>query len=231
MTRPLVRLVADPEHGPLPALMLVLTVVAGVVDAASFLSFGQVFVANMTGNVAFVGLAIAGAPGFSLAASLFALGGFLVGAALGGPAADRVGGDRAQVLRAAAGAEVVLVALALVVVALDGPDNAAVVVAALAMGVQSTTARRLKVFDLTTVVLTMTMTGAAAEIRQGDRFAIIRRLLAVGGMIAGAAIGAVLVLEVSSVAGLGLAVVLLAGVVLAASLAAGSPAPWRAPRA
>jgi uncharacterized membrane protein YoaK (UPF0700 family) len=231
VTRPLVRLVADPEHGPLPALLLVLTAVAGVVDAASFLSLGQVFVANMTGNVVFVGLAIAGAPGFSLAASLFALGGFLGGAALGGPAADRLGADRAHVLRAAAGVEVVLVALALVVVALDGPDNAAVVVAALAMGVQGTTARRLEVFDLTTVVLTMTLTGAAAEIRQGDRFAVLRRLLAVGAMIAGAAIGAVLVLEVSTVAGLGLAVALLAGVALAAGLAARSPAPWHAPRA
>jgi uncharacterized membrane protein YoaK (UPF0700 family) len=205
--------------------------VTGVVDAVSYIALGHVFVANMTGNVVFVGLAIAGAPGFSLAASLFALGGFLAGAALGGPAADRVGTDRAQVLRAAAGVEVVLVALALAVVALDGPDNAAVVVAALAMGVQSTTARRLGVFDLTTVVLTMTITGAAAEIRQGDRFAIVRRALAVGAMIAGAAIGALLVLEVSTVAGLGLAVALLAGVALAASVATRSPAPWHAPRA
>jgi hypothetical protein len=70
------RLVADPAHGPLPALMLVLTVLTGVVDAVSILSLGRVFVANMTGNVVFVGFALAGASGFSLSASLSALAGF-----------------------------------------------------------------------------------------------------------------------------------------------------------
>lgn len=81
---------ANPDHGPLPALLLILTVVTGVVDAVSILSLGRVFVANMTGNVVFVGFAVAGAPGFSLAASLFALGGFLAGALVGGLLAQRV---------------------------------------------------------------------------------------------------------------------------------------------
>ena len=56
-------LFADPGYGPLPALLLILTAVSGVVDAVSILSLGRVFVANMTGNVVFVGFAIAGAPG------------------------------------------------------------------------------------------------------------------------------------------------------------------------
>src|SRR3954462_5052494 len=51
----LARLVADPAHARLPALMLVLTVLTGVVDAVSIVSLGRVFVANMTGNVVFVG--------------------------------------------------------------------------------------------------------------------------------------------------------------------------------
>src|SRR3954467_4250067 len=96
------RLIADPAHGPLPALMLVLTVLTGVVDAISILSLGRVFVANMTGNVVFVGFALAGAPGFSLAASLSALGGFLVGAAIGGVAVDRLGAHRGRPRRSAA---------------------------------------------------------------------------------------------------------------------------------
>ena len=74
-------LIANPKHGALPILLLGLTVLTGTIDAVSILSLGRVFVANMTGNVVFVGFALAGAPGFSLAASLFALGGFLVGAA------------------------------------------------------------------------------------------------------------------------------------------------------
>ena len=61
------------EQGPLPPLLLTLTVVTGVVDAVSILRLGRVFVANMTGNVVFSGFALVGAPGFSLSASLAAL--------------------------------------------------------------------------------------------------------------------------------------------------------------
>src|SRR3954469_13582457 len=99
------RLVADPAHGPLPALMLAPTVPTGVGDAVSILSVGRVFVANMTGSVVFVGFALAGAPGFSLSASLSALAGFLVGAAIGGVAVDRLGSHRGRLVIAMAGAE------------------------------------------------------------------------------------------------------------------------------
>jgi uncharacterized membrane protein YoaK (UPF0700 family) len=99
---------------------------------------------------------------------------------------------------------------------------------ALAMGAQNAVVRQLKVFDLTTTVLTMTLTGIAVDVRQRDRFAIVRRLLAVGAMLAGAAVGAVLVLEVSNVAALGLAAALLGLVVVCASAASRSPAPWHA---
>src|SRR5579884_4019903 len=95
-------LFADDRHGPLPVLLLGLTVVTGLVDAVSILSLGRVFVANMTGNVVFVGFAIAGAPGFSLAASLSALAGFLVGAGLGGRLGTRFDTDRGRLLLAGA---------------------------------------------------------------------------------------------------------------------------------
>jgi len=86
-------------HGPLPVMLLGLTVVTGLVDAVSILDLGRVFVANMTGNVVFVGFALAGAPGFSLSASLFALAGFLLGAGAGGVLVDRTGDDRAVLIR------------------------------------------------------------------------------------------------------------------------------------
>ena len=101
------------EQGPLPPLLLTLTVVTGVVDAVSILRLGRVFVANMTGNVVFSGFALVGAPGFSLSASLAALAGFLVGALLGGSLTSRLGHDRGLLLRAGAAAELVLVAGAL----------------------------------------------------------------------------------------------------------------------
>ena len=48
-------------------MMVALTFVTGVVDAASYLKLGHVFVANMTGNIVFLGFALAGASGLSSA--------------------------------------------------------------------------------------------------------------------------------------------------------------------
>ena len=87
--------VRNPDHGPLPALLLLLTLSTGIIDAVSILGLGRVFVANMTGNVVFTALALVGAPGFSLAASLVALAGFLVGASAGGRLVRRVSGGAA----------------------------------------------------------------------------------------------------------------------------------------
>ena len=75
---------SETRDGPLPPLMLVLTVVTGLVDATSYLRLGHVFVANMTGNVVFLGFALAGARGLSAAASLAALAAFLIGGLIGG---------------------------------------------------------------------------------------------------------------------------------------------------
>ena len=106
-------LVRSSAHGPLPVLLLVLTAATGVVDAVSLLALGRVFVANMTGNVVFLGMALAGAPGFSLAASVAALAGFLLGAFVGGGVLRRRGGHRGRLLRDVGAAELVLVAAAL----------------------------------------------------------------------------------------------------------------------
>jgi len=61
-------------------LLLLLTIVTGIVDAVSYLALNHVFVANMTGNVVFLGFAVAGSQEFSIAASLVAIGAFLLGA-------------------------------------------------------------------------------------------------------------------------------------------------------
>src|ERR1700750_183955 len=88
--------VPDPDgvHGPLPALLVGLTLVTGLVDSFSYLLLGHVFVANMTGNVVFLGFALAGAPGFSIGASLVALAAFVCGALIGGRIASRLGDHR-----------------------------------------------------------------------------------------------------------------------------------------
>src|SRR5579871_5979600 len=91
------------KHGPLPPLLIGMTLVTGLVDAFSYLVLGHVFVANMTGNVVFLGFALAGAPGFSITASLVAMAGFLVGAGFGGRLSARHRDHRAR-LHSSAGA-------------------------------------------------------------------------------------------------------------------------------
>jgi uncharacterized membrane protein YoaK (UPF0700 family) len=75
---------ADRLHGPLPALLVCLTVVTGLVDAFSYLSLGHVFVANMTGNEVFLGFALAGVGEISIVASLLAMLAFVLDATMGG---------------------------------------------------------------------------------------------------------------------------------------------------
>src|SRR6266496_4200488 len=84
----------DDRDGALPPLLFVLTVVTGLVDAVSYLALGHVFVANMTGNVVFLGFAIAGAPDFSIPASLVAIAGLLAGALAGGRLASSLAQNR-----------------------------------------------------------------------------------------------------------------------------------------
>src|SRR4051794_40448277 len=145
---------AHPKHGPLPALLLTLTVFTGVVDAVSILALGRVFVANMTGNVVFVGFALSGAPGFSLAASLVGLGGFLLGARGGGRLIRRLGCDRGKLFATGSTIELLLVAATFVVIVTGGTAssaarNLAVALLAFATGIQNAVVRRLAVPDLT----------------------------------------------------------------------------------
>jgi uncharacterized membrane protein YoaK (UPF0700 family) len=233
--RPLGQFVQDPKHGPLPALLVLMTVITGVVDAVSILSLGRVFVANMTGNVVFVGLALAGAPGFSLAASLFALGGFLIGAFAGGVAISHLRRDRAQLLRDGSVTELILLAAALAWAEAAGAPfgNAArdgiAALAAVALGLQNAVVRELAVPDLTTTVLTMTITGIAADLRSRNTAVVIRRLTALASMLLGAAVGAVLVLHSSPGAALSLAVGLMAVVAAGAAIVERRPGAWKVP--
>jgi uncharacterized membrane protein YoaK (UPF0700 family) len=190
----------------------------------------------MTGNVVFLGFALAGAPGFSLAPSLAALVGFLAGALSGGRLVQRWAGHRGLLLRNIAALELLLVALstviATVIPAVSPVDPTAVAVVAVAallavaMGLQNTMARRLAVPDLTTTVLTMTLTGIAADARRSPAATTARRALAVLTMFAGALGGALLALHTTLAWALTPAVPALAVVVAVATAASRHPAGW-----
>jgi uncharacterized membrane protein YoaK (UPF0700 family) len=198
-----------------------MTLVTGGVDAVSILRLGHVFVANMTGNVAFLGFALAGSPGFSLTASLAALGFFLVGAAVGGRVFASSKPLR-QITRVATAEAVLFVAAATVAAATTGTTGRYTMTAllAVAMGWQNATARRLGVADLTTTVLTMTLTGLVADPSdiQAPRSHTRRRLASVAAIVIGAAGGALLVLNTSTAWALGVAGALLVAVAVTAGL-------------
>ena len=213
--------------------MLVLTVVTGLVDAVSYLKLGHVFVANMTGNFVFLGFAIAGAHGLSAPASLFAIGLFLVGGFVGGRLGAAVADDRGRLLQLTSGIQIALVTAAVVVAALahrnvqTAPQYVLIVLLATAMGIQNATARRLAVPDLTTTVLTLTLTGIAADsaLAGGVGARVGRRLLAIVAMVLGALFGALLLLRVANLVPVAVADALLAFVALTASRAEPRPRP------
>ena len=153
-------------QGPLPSLLLVLTVVTGVVDAVSILRLGRVFVANMTGNVVFSAFALVGAPGFSLSASLAALAGFLVGALGGGALTGRLGQDRGLLLRAGAAAELVLVAGALALTAALPGAVAAMFGGAVGGALLVLHAGTAPALGLATGLLAVVTAGAALAVRR-----------------------------------------------------------------
>jgi uncharacterized membrane protein YoaK (UPF0700 family) len=211
------------RHGPLAPMMVALTVVTGLVDAASYLKLGHVFVANMTGNVVFLGFTLAGASGLSTAASLVAIGAFLIGALGGGWLGARNATHRGRVLRAASAAQgpVMLVACCWLSAAepLDRDVRYALIaLLALAMGVQNASAQRIAVPDLTTTVLTRTLTGLASEasLIGGGGSKLGRRIVAVAAMLLGALAGGLLALNVSVAAALAvaLAIVLTVGLIV-----------------
>ena len=225
--------IADPAHGPLPVLLLLLTVTTGIIDAVSILSLGRVFVANMTGNIVFIGFALAHAPGFSLVASLVALAGFLVGAGIGGLAVSHFGRHRGLLLRNVVAAQLVLLLAAALTLAAAGPafapavGDVAVALAGTALGMQNAAVRRIAVPDLTTTVLTLTLTGIAADLRNHKPRVVLRRVLSVLAMLLGALGGALLVRNVSVPAALFSASALLALVTLGAGWASRHDAHWQ----
>jgi uncharacterized membrane protein YoaK (UPF0700 family) len=194
---------------PLLVALGLLTLVTGLVDAACYLGLGRVFTANMTGNVVLLAFGAAGTQGLPVLGPTVSLLVFLVGAAGGGRLATRLVGPATTPVSASARHRwlgiTLLIELGLVITAgvvaiglpVDGGSGRHYVVIALlaaALGLQNATVRRLAVPDLTTTVLTLTLTGLAADswLAGGHSPRAGRRLAAVGLMATGALVGALL---------------------------------------
>ncbi len=186
----------------LPLLLHVATAITGLIDAISYLALGHVFTANMTGNVVFLAFAVAGAPGLSITRSLTALVAFLAGALIGGRVATFLSGVfTPSWITTALSLESALL-LAATLAAVNFRDSlgssfqlySIIVLTACAMGIRNATVRKMAIPDLTTTVLTLTITGLAADSRfaGGTSPRWRRRLLAVLLMFFGALIGTLL---------------------------------------
>lgn len=184
--------------------MLALTFSTGIADAVGYLGLDKVFTGNMTGNVVILGMGAAGTTDLPVLGPLLALGSFMLGAVIGGRAMRGQAGGwtrRASHLIGVVG--VLFGAGAVVFAATPVRDGSGVAYGmtiglAAAMGLQAAVARRIAVKDVTTVVVTSTITGLAADSRLGAGLEQpwMRRSGAVLLIGAGAAVGALL-LEVS----------------------------------
>lgn len=184
-------------HGSLYCL----TFVTGLVDAGSYLAMGHVFTANMTGNVVFLGFALGGVPGLSIARSATALGFALAGGLLAGRL-DSFFGKRPRNLwlAAAFGIEALLLFGAMTVSwyfdSRGGPHISTalygiIALSALGLGVRNGTVKRLAVPDLTTTVLTLTIAalGFDFSLTPGSNPRWRRRVGSVLMMFSGAFVG------------------------------------------
>ncbi|BAQ31547.1 YoaK family protein [Bifidobacterium scardovii] len=218
----------DDRYGLLSPALVILTFVAGLVDALSYLALGHVFVANVTGNIVFLGFAIAHAQGFVWWTSALTLVSFIIGASTGGRIIRHYGDHHVRHLLASTCVQAAFVLAALIGIyllnrfspepAMGGLDAEAIarstqpslnfptarhidlhiilliVLLAPAMGIQNSTARKLSVPDLPTTVLTMTLTGIAADTsaRGHEHSKLGRRAVAMLALALGSLTGAYL---------------------------------------
>jgi uncharacterized membrane protein YoaK (UPF0700 family) len=178
--------------------LLLLTFATGVVDAISVLVLGHVFVANMTGNVIFLGFWFVPHSGFDMTAALVAFVSFVAGTVLGGRLARHIDSEVRLWLTVALGTEVVVLVLLSVLAGagvLNYHDNTKLIlIAGLAMtfGSQNATARQFGIQELSTTVLTSTIVGLGFDSRlaggSGHREKL--RYGVVATMCAGAVVGA-----------------------------------------
>jgi uncharacterized membrane protein YoaK (UPF0700 family) len=183
-------------------LMLALTFSTGLADAVGYLGLDKVFTGNMTGNVVILGMALAGADGLPVVGPIVALLAFMLGAAIGGRVLRPIKtGWATQSTVLFAIVAVIMGGVSITLFVLGGaPEQPFQYIVtgllAVAMGMQAAVARHIAVKDVTTVVVTSTITGFAADswFGGGKGQPWFRRLGAIVLIGAGAGVGALLLM-------------------------------------
>lgn len=146
-------------------LVVGLTLVAGSLDALGYFNLGHVFVANMTGNVVLLAIALFGGDAGQATRSIWALAGFFMGAL----ATSTLIGHVPNWLLA--GLETLFLLIAGVLLwrlPQFGPTAAwaAIASGSVAMGIQSRLARHFNVAGTTTTVVTTTLAQLTDDLVQ-----------------------------------------------------------------
>lgn len=203
------------------AALLLLTFATGLVDAISVLVLGHVFVANMTGNVIFLGFWFVPDAGIDLTAAVVAFLGFLTGTMLAGRLTRYLADQSRRWLTTALGMEVaVLVALSILAGAgvLGYHDNTKLILIAglgVTFGAQNVAARQFGIQELSTTVLTSTIVGIGFDSRLAGgsgrreklRYSVVVAMC--GGAVVGATLSRFMVAPVITLAAAVIAVSLL----------------------
>ncbi len=204
-------------YGPLHVLLIALTWVTGLLDAVTYLDFGHVFAANMTGNFILLGISVLGVESLSATASLAAVAGFLIGVGAGGHLARwlQPRGQRWVIVSVCTALGLLLAALLATAYRPVLGDYPPLALLASGMGVINATANRIGIPGLTTtLVITTTLTNltSGVQVPGGDTRKRMRQLSAVAAIVLGAIVGGALVLRFGAVIaiGTGAAVVLVA---------------------
>lgn len=180
------------------AALLLLTFATGLADSISILALGHVFVANMTGNVIFLGFWLAPSTTIDLTAVAVALPTFICTTIVSGRLSRHFGvRTRTWITTVLATEITLLVTLAVVAGAglLRYQGNSKLImigILAVTFGLQHSSARQFGIQELSTTVLTSTIVSLGLDSRlaggTGERHRL--RIGVVATMCAGAFLGA-----------------------------------------
>lgn len=151
--------------------LLLLTFATGLADSISILVLGHVFVANMTGNVIFLGFWLAPRSSIDLTAVVVALPTFVCTTILSGRLARHFGARTRTWITTVLATEIVLLATLAILAgagALHYHDDTKLVmigVLAVTFGLQHSSARQFGIQELSTTVLTSTIVSFGLDSR------------------------------------------------------------------
>lgn len=180
------------------AALLLLTFATGLADAISILVLGHVFVANMTGNVIFLGFWLAPKSSIDLTAVVVALPTFVCTTIFSGRLSRHFGDRTRRWITTVLTTEIALLTILSILAGagvLHYRDNTKLIiigVLAVTFGLQHSSARQFGIQELSTTVLTSTIVslGLDSRLAGGTGAREKLRLSVIFTMCAGALVGA-----------------------------------------